>query len=400
MAQFGVNVVEGPVGSRPVQAVDLSTVGVVGTAGEASATGAFGDGSAIVYNKPFLLTKRSDAQESDLGADGTLPEALNSIYAQGNVRTVMIIVQDGEAPADTASDDEEAAELADLRTKLAGAEAELTGVYALLRATGELGVKPRIICTPSDAANTRVDGAANAVATALVVVAEKSRAVAVVDLPSTDITEAVAFAGDFGSDRAYLVDPKIRTIDGITFASPAVAGLMSANDARRGFWTEPANQIIQGVLGTAIPIDFEMGSSSTRAQTLNDSNIATIVNFNGNRLWGARIASTAGKYIFLSTRRIMDSVIDSIQTSFGGAVMQPITRGFLTNVAESVNGFLRGLQSKRAIYGGNCWADGELNTENAILQGKVFFNVALTPVYPAEAIQFTVELTSDFAIQV
>ena len=173
-----------------------------------------------------------------------------------------------------------------------------------------------------------------------------------------------------------------------------------ANDARRGFWTEPANQIIQGVLGTAIPIDFEMGSSSTRAQTLNDSNIATIVNFNGNRLWGARIASTAGKYIFLSTRRVMDSVIDSIQTSFGGAVMQPITRGFLTNVAENVNGFLRGLQSKRAIYGGNCWADGELNSGSAILQGKVFFNVSLTPVYPAESIQFTVELTGDFAIQV
>ena len=108
---------------------------MVGTAPDAAVDGLFGDGTAIEYNEPFKLNSRADAPSADLGAGGTLPDALNAIYRQGNVVTQMVIVEEDSTDATQ-------------RTNLLGTAADLTGVYCLAgRRPNPEGVVHRSRCS-------------------------------------------------------------------------------------------------------------------------------------------------------------------------------------------------------------------------------------------------------------
>ena len=109
MAFHGVQVLYESITPPSVRTVDASTIFLVGTAPDAAVNGKFGhtvNGTpAIRYNHPFLLTQRTDAVEADLGAGGTLPKALDSIFAQGNFKVVVNIVEQGTARAAKAAYD-------------------------------------------------------------------------------------------------------------------------------------------------------------------------------------------------------------------------------------------------------------------------------------------------------
>ena len=95
----GVRVTESALGAPPIDLPDVSNIGIVGTA--LGAGGKFLEGEEINYNHPFLITTR--AQAVDLGTEGTLPDALDGIFAQTRARVVMVIVEgfeDGPAIAD------------------------------------------------------------------------------------------------------------------------------------------------------------------------------------------------------------------------------------------------------------------------------------------------------------
>ena len=97
MAFHGVQVLYESISPPSVRTVDASTIFVVGTAPGADVDGKFSQSGAIRYNHPFLLTQRSDAPSDDLGTDGTLAKALDSIFAQGNFKVVMNIVEEAAA---------------------------------------------------------------------------------------------------------------------------------------------------------------------------------------------------------------------------------------------------------------------------------------------------------------
>ena len=101
MAGRGVTIREQALGAAPIEALNISTIGIVGTAPDAAVeelkkTGLMDkdrvftnpDGS-IKYNEPILITKRTDAK---IGEEGSLPMALDTIYAQGGATVAMVIV--------------------------------------------------------------------------------------------------------------------------------------------------------------------------------------------------------------------------------------------------------------------------------------------------------------------
>lgn len=243
--------------------------------------------------------------------------------------------------------------------------------------------------------------AANAVVAELLGIATSLRAVIIADGPNTTDEDAIAYAGDFGSQRVYLVDPKIIKTDATGFtttewASPAVAGLIAQSDNDRGFWWSPSNVAINGVQGTARPIDFQLGNASSRANLLNASNVATIINQSGFILWGNRTLSSDPKWAFLCVVRTADIINDSLQRAHMWAVDRGITKQYVTDVTEGVNAYLRNLVSLGAILGGTCWADPDLNTADQIAQGIVYFDFDFTPVYPAERIIMRSHLVNDY----
>jgi phage tail sheath protein FI len=240
----------------------------------------------------------------------------------------------------------------------------------------------------------------NAVVSELVGIAERLRAVIIADGPNTTNEDALQFARDFGSRRVYVVDPAVKVSRGgnvvVEPSSSAVAGLIAKIDNDKGFWWSPSNQNINGIVGIARPIDFTLGDANSAANLLNEGDVATIIYEDGYRLWGNRTLSSDPKFSFLNIVRINDIVADSILAAHLWAVDRGITKTYFDDVSESVNAFLRSLKAMGAISGGICFPDQDLNSAASIQEGKVWFNVDLTGVYPAEHVIFRMRLTGDY----
>ena len=391
MAFHGVEVRFETISPPSVRTVDASTIFLIGTAPGVDADGIYGDGAATPdtrYDYPFLLTKRTDAPSAELGATGTLPAALDSIFAQGNFKVAMVIIEVGATPAATL-------------TNAIGAAADLTGIYAANAVESVLGVVPRLICAPGMDTGTRTGGAANALAAAMVVVAGQLRAMAIIDGGNTNHADIITYIGDFDSDRAIVVDPAVLIADGAggvteQAASGFAAGVIARTDYDIGWWASPSNKTIRGIVGLARPIDA--GHAASRAQLMLDNAIWTIVNdVSGYQLWGTDTpAATDPEYSFPNVRRTADIMADSLIKSHRWAVAEGITKNYLSAVSEAVNDFIRGLIAQGALIGGLCYPDDELNTPANIALGQAYFNVEFNPVYPANNVVFKMQLTTKY----
>ncbi len=249
-------------------------------------------------------------------------------------------------------------------------------------------------------ATAATGAAANPVVSELLGLAERLKAVIIADGPNTTDADALTYAADYGSKRVYVVDPFVTVAHGENIvnepSSAAVAGLIAKIDNDRGFWWSPSNQNINGILGTARPIDFALGDKNSRANLLNEGNVATIIRENGFRLWGNRTCSADPKFAFLSVVRTADIINDSIMRAHLWAVDRNITKTYIDDVEESVNAYIRGLIAQGALIGGKCYADPDLNSAASIAEGKVWFNIDFTPPYPAEHVIFRSRIVNDY----
>lgn len=388
----GVEVVEIDDGIRPIQTARSSVIGIVGTAPRADAT-------EFPLNTPVLVTS-SRAKAAKLLAnagpnDGTLPSAIDSIFDQTGAAVVVIRVEAGA---------NEAATIANVIGGVNSQTGDYEGVQAFLGSASALGVSPRILIAPGFTHQRDAENA-NAVVAELIGIADRLRAVIVADGPNTTDEDAIAYAGDFGSRRVYVVDPFVKKLDAdgntVTYpASAAVAGLIAKSDAERGFWWSPSNQTIAGITGTARPIDFALGDVNSRANILNENKVATIIREDGFRLWGNRTTTADPKWVFLSVVRTSDIINDSLLRAHLWAVDRNITKTYVSDVVESVNSYLRFLTSIGAILGGKCYADPDLNTPENIALGKVYFDFDFTPPYPAEKVTFRSHLVNDYITEI
>ena len=376
----GVEVIEATDGKRSIRTVASSVIGIIGTAPDA-------DAAAFPLNTPVLIAGYEPTLIAKIGANGTLPAGLDGIFDQAGAVVIVVRVAPGTDNAGT---------IANVIGGVAS-NGSYTGLKCFLGAESVLGVQPRILVAPTFSSTAGV-------LTELVTVATRLRAVVVADGPSTTDAAAISFAGTSGSDRVYLVDPAVKVLaSGLEVVEPAsarVAGVIAKSDNERGFWWSPSNREIQGIVGTARPIDFVLGDANSRANLLNAANVATIIRQNGFRLWGNRTLSSDPKFAFLSVRRTADLINDSILRAHLWAVDRNITRTYLTDVADSVNGYLNSLKAQGAIIGGECIPSADLNTPANIAAGKVYFDVKFTAPYPAEHITFRSALVNDYLTEI
>ncbi|WP_375626899.1 phage tail sheath subtilisin-like domain-containing protein [Bartonella sp. MU37NMGALS] len=391
----GVEVVEVDDGTRPLRTVQSAVIGIVGTAPDA-------DEQAFPLNTPVLVTgSLSQAAKLDKTGkrQGTLPNALDLIFKQVGAIVVVVRVNEGDN------------ENATLTNVIGGVNANgaYEGVHALIGAGSIVGQTPRILIAPGfthqrpSSVNIEENGTgatANPVAAELIGIAERLRAIVVLDAPNTTDEAALSAAKDFDSKRVILIDPFVKVNrDGKIIeqpASAAVAGVIAKTDFTHGFWHSPSNKVINGIVGTVRPIDFSIGDRSSRANLLNEQNITTIIRENGYRLWGNRTLSSDTKFAFLSVVRTADMINDAILRGHLWAVDRNIKKTYMNDVSESVNAYLRDLKAQGAILGGRCTPDLELNTASAIEGGRIYFNVEFTPTTPAEHITFRSRIVNDY----
>ena len=264
-----------------------------------------------------------------------------------------------------------------------------TGAFALLDAEGSLSLRPRILCAPGW---TREAATANAI----LPVADRLRGTLVIDGPSTTDAAAVALRRAIASERAYVVDPKLRTAAGEEWQSPRVAGVIAASDRDVGWWRSPSNRPIRGIAGTARPIDWAIDDKASRANILNADEVATVIQRGGYRLWGNRTCSADPRWVFLNVARIRDQIDEALIDNHLWAIDRNVSGDYFRAVSENVNAFLRSLVPLGAILGGSCRPSGAaLNSAQAVQGGRSYFDVEFTPAVPAERITFRVAITNE-----
>lgn len=386
MAGFfhGVTVTNVDSGARNVSLPSSSIIGLVDTFTEgADATAKAGD--------LVLITNEREAVAA-FGAASAITKACRAIYA----RSKAVIVATGVAKVD-----DPAAQTSGI---IGGVQAsgKRTGLQALLDGKSRFNAQPRLIVAPKHSAT-------QAVATAMQSIAEKLRALAIIDGPGTTDEAATTYAKLFGSKRVYMVDPGVQYWDttsgasGATVDAPAsawAAGLFAYTDSEYGFWSSPSNKEFVGITGTTRAIEYLDGDETCRANLLNNANIATIIRDDGFRLWGNRTLSSDPKWAFVTRVRTMDMVMDAILYGHKWAVDRGITSTYIRDVTEGLQAFMRDLKAQGAIINFEVYADPVLNTASQLEQGKVYWNIRFTDVPPAENPNFRIEVTNQWLTEV
>ncbi|MBT2131231.1 phage tail sheath subtilisin-like domain-containing protein [Aliiroseovarius lamellibrachiae] len=367
----GAEVVQIDDGIRPIRTAKSSVIGLVGTAPDA-------DPAVFPENVPVLV--EGPRKAAIAGAGGTLKDAYEAIYAQGASVAIFVNVPVGA---------DDAATLANI----VGDATLGTGVWALEHSASKLDLVPRILAAPGFTSTGAADPA-SPVVTNLIAVAEKLRATVISDGPNTNETDAKTEREKWGSDRLFIVDPAVTVFDSDAAdyvtrpASGYAAGLIAKRDIEKGFWWSPSNQVINGISGTARPVSFNLSSTETEANRMNEAEVATIIRRNGFRLWGNRSASADAQWAFLSVRRTADIIYESIEAAHLWAMDRPMSAQLFQDIRDSVQGFGDNLVNQGALLGFKCWLDPELNTEATLKAGKLYLDFDFEPPAPLEHLVF------------
>ena len=447
----GIDVVERTGGAAPIRAAPTGVIGLVGTAGKGP------------VNLPTLIAGRRSEGAELFGAEGTIPDALDAIFAQAGA--VVVVVNVFDPAARVAVDEADYAFTGDTldlpgtdvsdvvvknkagdTTYVDGTDYDIdaaTGVITRkgnkLAAGAEAKVAYKRAAELDDASAADIAGDAGTltgtptgvhaliagesvvghaprvliapgfadqvvVGNGLVAAANRLRGIAVLDGPSTTDAEATTYRDEFDARRGYLVEPGVQVADanGDIVDRPAsgyVAGLIARIDTEEGFWVSPSNRVLSGVVGTSRPIDFTLGEQASRANLLNEKHVATIVRQNGYRLWGSRTLSADTTWAFLSVVRIADALAINLFRSHLWAVDRNIGPTYLEDVAAGVNAYIAELVGLGALLGGACRPSPELNTPATLAAGQVCFDIDFTPPAPAERVTFRTRLVQDDLVE-
>ncbi len=377
----GIEIIEVDKGGRTIQTPSTSVIGLIGTAFVDESISKKTIDEILPINKPIVFTNIQQLKELGLSDKGTIPAALRSIYNQASTLVIVVRIKEGKNQTETISN-------------AAGDIANYTGIFALLNADNIVKYKPKILLCPYFCSITTDKNKPNAIVSSLNIVAEKLRAVAILDGPNTNREDAVDLAKNIGSSRTMLIDPSYTpsfSVEGIANVSSSslLAGVLAKNDSQKGFWWSPSNTEVNGILSLNRPVSFALSDPTTDSNLLNAAGVTTIVFANGEyRIWGNRSPSKDTKWNFINVRRTVDAVYEALEQSMLWAMSKPITGNILDDIQNNVNSYLSSLVIRGALLGGNCWIDPEKNTPSQVKQGQVVVSFDLEPQAALEKLTF------------
>ena len=358
----GVEILDGKPKPTPLKLSNQGVIGIVGTAPKADAV-------MFPLDTPVLIA--GSEEEADLlKEEGTLPQALKSIFSQCLAQVIVVRVE-GE---------DKAAELNAVLGGYDGESGKYSGLSALKEAKGKLGISPKILIAPGYSQESTI-------ANEMLKIAATLGASVIIDGPSTSDAAAIAYAGEFkDADNIYLIDPKLKvpTLEGHEEreASPYVAAVM----AGQSYAESPSNITLKGVSGVTRSVDFRHGDANCRANLLNASYVSTIIREEGFRLWGNRATSGA----FLTSYRIKDYMREGLNAVFFPYIDRGLTEAKVDYLLIQAGKFLSSMVSDGALRYGRAYAPPERNTAEQRAAGRLVVLVDYEDVSPMERV--TIEL--------
>ena len=302
-----------------------------------------------------------------------------------------------------------------------------TGMQALLTAYGTMGFFAKLLIAPGYSQKSDI-------AAAMVTLADTTRAMALIDSPpATPPATALANRGaagnafDTSSTRTILCYPQETFFDagivptGVTLQgtlpvreiananatgpySQWVAGAIAARDLAKGYWWSPSNMQVNGILGPDVTLYASLLDAASDVNNLNAAGIVTVFNAFGTglRVWGNRTAgfpTITTPDNFISVRRTMDVIEESVQLAMLQFIDQPISNALITAILASVNAFLRTLIQRGALIAGAATYNPAENPPAQVAAGQLVFDIDVMPPPPAERLTFNVYLDATLLSQ-
>lgn len=378
----GVRVFELSEGRRPITTIESAIIGLVATGSDADAAAFPLDTATLVTDVRTLSGKAGNL--------GTLAPTLDAIADHGSPAVIVVRVADGVDPAATTSNI--------VGSVTAGGQYK--GLQALLTAQSKFSIKPRILGVPG------LDSLP--VATELVAIAKKTRAMAYLSAYDCATKEAaVAYRDNFGDREAMVIWPDFQrwdTVGNATVTAPAIAralGLRAQIDDEIGWHKTLSNIPVQGVTGISKDVFWDLQDPSTDAGFLNAANITTLVRRDGYRFWGSRTCSADPLFAFESATRTAHILADTMAEGQFWASDKPLTPSLAKDIIEGIKAKGRELVSLGYMLGFDCWYDEAINDVTTLSAGKLYIDYDFTPVPPLENLMLRQRITgrylADFA---
>lgn len=173
-------------------------------------------------------------------------------------------------------------------------------------------------------------------------------------------------------------------------------GIWCRTDESRGVFKAPANDTPRGVIGLAYETNMR------EQELLNPMGINCIRNFanynRGFKVWGARtlVEPDNIQWRYISVRRLISYIEKSIEIGTQWVVFEPNDQDLWARITRTVSNFLERLWREGALFGASpaeafyVKCDGELNTNETIMLGRLYVEVGVCPVRPAEFVIFRI----------
>jgi phage tail sheath protein FI len=171
-----------------------------------------------------------------------------------------------------------------------------------------------------------------------------------------------------------------------------VCGVYARTDVARGVFKAPANEIVRGALRYELDVNF------AQQEVLNPLGINCLRSFpgRGNRVWGARTASSDPEWKYVSVRRYFNYLERSIDVGTQWAVFEPNGERLWANVRETLSGFLVNEWRSGALLGSSpkeaffVRCDRSTMDQNDLDNGRLVCLVGVAVVKPAEFVIFRI----------
>lgn len=171
-------------------------------------------------------------------------------------------------------------------------------------------------------------------------------------------------------------------------------GVWGRTDETRGVYKAPANEVPRGVIGLGYDTNFR------EQELLNPLGINCIRNFpnRGIRIWGARTLVEPDKteWRYISVRRLMSYIEKSIELGTQWAVFEPNDEDLWARIKRIISNFLERVWREGGLFGSSpeqafyVKCDEELNPPESRMLGRLYIEVGVCPVRPAEFVVFRI----------
>lgn len=389
----GVYVEEISGGSRPVEAVGTSTLGIVGVAENPDAY----VNQAIPVTGPQDYRRKFGRPEGEEGPSTNLGCGVNGFFQNGGrlCYVVNVGLVDGPVPGDAGSG--EGIDCLDLVDDVAIVAAPgFIDPISFDRMLAHCERRKDRVAVLDGPANFSDPGELIRVGTVAAPPSRKRRAAAEGEEEPPPPPEPSAEVGykardserGFGAQygpQGIISDP----LTGERIIAPLsghIAGVWARTDAERGVHKAPANTNIVGLHGPSQVI------SAAVQELLNPKGFNVIRTFpgRGHLIWGARTVADDAEWRYVNVRRLFSMIEESLMQAMQWAVYEPNDQKLWESLRRDITAFLTRLWRDGALLGTTpteafyVRCDADTNPAEVRDAGQVVVEIGIAPVKPAE----------------